>query len=317
VPGACDVCQPPDGAAIHDLGEAGIDSIGRSLSRHNIALWARTDSLYRAGCFGRPGSGPARGRARTHFLLRAWSGLDYLAQLAGDGRFLRADERSLEGPFGARYANTAIYPLRFLREAVVGPRGFRMEYEILGEVDERMPVGGSPVRVRTDRVRLGDGASVPGLSLEILSQLHKRAEMLFTERFCGRVTTETLIDDGDTLEVISMTDIEGMYARKAGTHGVAAVSVWRSRVVGDRDPRRPRIGACAYFPRIQLRLSLLPDLGLDDLRDFDVPQPVVAVSWADPGPRREWLRVLPGALFTPWGAQGPRPRVLRERYPDL
>ena len=103
-----------------------------------------------------------------------------------------------------------------------------------------------------------------------------------------------MVDRGDTPGLDHHHDVEGMYVRKAGVHRLGAVVFWRSRVEGDRDPARPRVGGCAYFPRIQIRLSLLPDLGLDDLREFDLPQPVVAsgvdragaASGLDPGASR-------------------------------
>ena len=314
---ACEACGPAEETPVRYLAEAQIDSIGRGMSQVNLRLWARTDSLYRAGAFGRVGDKQAREKARVHFMLRAEIGFDYLVRLTGDGRWARADEASLVRPFGRAYANTAVFPIRFLREAWTGPTGFCMEYELGAQFDERMDVGGITTRVRADRVRAGDGSTIPTICLEMGSSLHQSVDLLYAARYCARVSRETVIDRGDTLDLVMLDPIEGMYARKAGTHRLAAVAVWRSRVTGERDPARPRVGALAYFPRIQIRLSLLPDLGLDDRRDFDVPQPVCATEWTGREPRTDWLRVKPGAIFDPWGAVGPRPALLDERFPDL
>jgi len=313
----CRDCRIPDGAPVDTLDRAAIRALGDRMTAHNLALLARTDSLYAAGFFG-PRGGSARRAARLHCMLRARNGVDYLDELSGAPAWSVTDERALYEPFGEEFANCAVYPLRFLLRAQTGGRTFCLEYDTSAEFDERVRIGGMPVRVRSDRVTLdGEAAVTPVLSVEVLSRMHKALDMVYRDRFCGRVDRETIVDRGDTLELITMRDVEGMYVRKAGLHRLNAIVAWRSVVHGDRDPDRPRVGACAYFPCIQVKLSLLPDFGLEDLRTFDYPQPVVGTAWAARGPRTDWLRVDAGGLFRDWNQAGPRPLVVEERYPDL
>jgi hypothetical protein len=127
-------------------------------------------------------------------------------------------------------------------------------------------------------------------------------------------------DRGDSLELVMIYDLRGVYARKAGVHVLGALVAWRSIVAGDDPPANPRMGACAYFPRLTFILpTFLPDLGLDDLRDFAYPQPVAPKSWFY-YPHRylpPWVTATSTEVFTRWRSQGPRPRILSELFPDL
>ncbi len=320
-----------------ELGEAGMDSLGRRMTAANDSAWERADSLFRAGVFGDPRSEGARTRALTHFMLRARVALDYLADLCADPVVHRVNEACLTRPFGLWYANTAVFPIRFLEQGLVGDGGFCLQYALPavpsegtvpskgtvasrgGAFDQRVMLGGVPVRVRSDQVREDDAPDPkPALGVEFSSRLDTSIELLFLSEVRGRARRETIIDRGDTLELITVTDIEGMYARRAGTHRAAALIHWRSVTAGDRAPARPRAGACGYFPRICIRLPFfLPDLGLDDLREFDLPNPVISMDWARTHRSTPWVSVSPDAFFRPWEAIGPRPLEVDRRFPDL
>jgi hypothetical protein len=61
----------------------------------------------------------------------------------------------------------------------------------------------------------------------------------------------------------------------------------------------------------------LPNIGLDDLREFDLPGPVIAMDWARAHPSTSWVGVSPDAFFHPWEAIGPCPVEVERRFPDL
>jgi len=304
----------------HTLTEQGIDSVGRGLSRHNEGAFFETDSLYNSGRFGRPGSSEAREGARTHFGLRARSGIDYIVDMGLSQSTQVTEESALMEPFGLRYANTTLYPLRFLSRARAGHGGFCMEYQPPPDFEEVMPLGGFPVKVYTTSISWKGAAPVAGLGVRFESAMHKNLDLLYATNYCGRVSSEIIVDRGDTLELRTLHDMDGIYVAKAGVHRMTAIICWRSLVRPFRDPERARLGACAYFPEISIRLpSFLPDLGLDDLRDFDVPQPVLEMDWFA---RRQthlpdWIDVHLDGGFKPWRARGPRPKILEERFPDL
>jgi hypothetical protein len=316
---SCGACVIPEGSRVDALSEASMDSLGRRMTAANDSSWDRTDRLFRAGAFGDPATEEAREKALTHLLLRSRNAFHYLAELGGDPVVHRVSEDALQLPFGSTYANTTVFPIRFLEHGLIGDGGFCMRYEFDGPYDERVMLGGVPVRVHSDEVREDDAPEPkPALSVAFSSGIHKVIELLFLSEVCGHVRHETIIDRGDTLDLITATDIEGMYARRAGTHRLTALVFWRSVTHGDRDPARPRAGACAYFPHISISLPFfLPDLGLDDLREFDLPNPVVSMSWVRAHPSTPWVTVTPDAFMKPWEAIGPRPEEVDRRFPDL
>lgn len=317
----CGYCHPDLKLPFRRFAEADIDSIGRDLSRRNHQAFVRADSLYRAGHFGPMGHRDSRRLARAHFQLRAETALDYIRRLSSqqDSVFV-ADEHAMQGPFGELYSNTAVYPLRFLSRALVGPGGFCMEYSIPHKHRDTVLQGGVPVALRDDVVRTPGGGRAHVLALELRSDLHSTINLLYKERFCGLVHTETVVDHGDTLDLLIIDQIEGLYVQRAGVHRMQAILSWRSRVEGDRLPGNPRIGSYVYMPGIRIDLPLfLPSLGLHDLRIFSLPQPVMRIDgiaqWIEHDP--EWIEVSPGFGFTPWEPHGAIPDVITERYPDL
>lgn len=316
---SCELCAPEEGVRVVDLGEAGLESLGRRMTAANDSAWDRADRVFQTGGFGDPGTENARTKTLTHFLLRSRNALHYLAELGGDSVVHRFAEADLENPFGVRYANTTVFPIRFLEQGFIGNGGFCLRYQLGSPIDQRVMLGGVPVRIRSDVTYVDDAADAkPSLSVAFSSEIHKTIELLFLSDVCGRVRRETIVDRGDTLELITVTDIEGMYARRAGTHRLGALVFWRSLTTGERDPERPRAGACAYFPHISLNMPFfLPDLGLDDLREFDLPNPVVSVEWAHAHPGKPWVSVSPDVFFSPWEAIGPRPEEVVRRFPDL
>jgi hypothetical protein len=315
----CRFCTPAEGVPVVDLGEAGMDSLGREMTAANDAAWDRCDSLFRSGAFGDPGTREARERALVHFKLRARNAFHYLADLCGDSPLHGVTEADLKRPFGERYANTTVFPISFLRQGLIGTGGFCMRYEIGAPFDGRVMLGGVPVRIHADELDEDDApAARPALSVQFSSELHKSIELLFLSEVCGQVRHETIVDRGDTLDLTTVTEISGMYARRGGAHRLGALIYWRSVTAGDRDPARPRAGAYAYFPHISLSLPLfLPDIGLDDLREFDLPNPVVSMDWVRAHPVKPWVRVSPDAFFIPWKAMGPVPDEVERRFPDL
>jgi hypothetical protein len=312
-------CVPEEGVPLIELGEVGMDSLGRRMTAANDAAWERTDSLFRAGVFGDPGSEDARAKTLTHFKLRTRMALDYLADLCSDPFAHGVTEHGLARPFGVWYANTTVFPIRFLEQGTVGAGGFCLRYRLPDSFDEPVMLGGVPVRIHRDQVKEDDALDPKAaLSVQFSSELHSTIELLFLTEVCGQARRETIVDRGDTLELITVTEIEGMYARRGGTHRLGALVYWRSVTAGDRDPDRPRAGAYAYFPRISLSLPFfLPDIGLDDLREFDLPNPVVSMDWVRAHPSKPWVRVSPDAFFIPWKAMGPVPEEVERRFPDL
>jgi len=157
------------------------------------------------------------------------------------------------------------------------------------------------------------------VQLEFPTSQYKVVDLLYEPRFCGRIRVERMVDRGDTLEVQLLQDLEGLSVHRWGVHRLAAIILWRSVTRGTRI-RDAAPGGLRLFPGIKLRLpAFLPDLGFDDLRDFDLPSPIFSYEWFNrmetDGP--EWIAVHRGGTMSPWNALGPRPAFLDQLCPDL
>jgi hypothetical protein len=317
---SCDFCRQGVRPDLRYLSDGGVDSLmQQEVVGRNLRAWAATDSLYHRGVFGRPGTKEAKGKAAIHFHLRAATGMTYIGSFA-TGAMLMTDEKALRHPFGEVYENYGVYPIRFLERVVAGEGGFCMEYALPDQFDEVLSLAGMKVHAHLDHLSDGGREKVPALSLEYPTTNYKTVDLLYEARFCGRVHFEQIVDRGDTLELQILEDLDGLSVRRWGTHRMRAIILWRSVTVGDRDPVNPRLGACAYFPHIVLKMPIfLPDLGLADLREFDLPDPIMPMDWfcrtAEHPP--DWISVTPDGYVSPWVAVGPRPKILEDRFPDL
>ncbi len=301
------------------VSEASVDSIAGSFDASNRAVWARTDSLYLAGAFGPPGSAQAKDGARAHLQLRVRSGMDFIHNVA-DARPRTFDEASLARPFENKYENYGLYPIRFLRRSTIGEGRFQMEYEYPRTYSARPLLGGVPTRSTVDTIEARSGKLSQVMGLEYLTSDYNAIEVMFGTTLRGTVTCDTLLDGPDTLEVLVLDHLEGFYVRRWGTHRLGAIAIWRSLTRGDRDPKHLRFGARAYFPGLNLRLpAFLPDLGLEDLRKFDYPAPILTVKWFERRAEHppDWIRASTDGLLHPWNEAGPFPSALRRRFPDL
>lgn len=313
-----ELCDRRDLPVLLELDRAAIDSIGRTFSDHNTAIMTRADSLRRAGYFGPADSEAATVDARRYVQLRTWNAMHTIshltalhggvARMQGDGHFLPL----IEGFFSA-----AMYPLRNVEVARVGEGAFCLRYVIPDGYEESFAFGHLVVRVRTHETRDAEGRPLRVFSREWASGDGK-IELLFENLYTGRVRRESIVDRGDRLDLLVFFDLDGLYVRKHGTHRLSGMAVWRSVVEGDEVPANPRLGAVAYFPNIDIDLPwFLPDVGLEDLRDFAYPAPllgrdVVAARAQLPA----WLGLDDTGQLEGWNTVGPRPKVLDEIFPD-
>lgn len=316
---ACALCDDAPAFPIVRLREPDLEEIGRALHRRNVKAAAVIDSLYRTGYFGPPGSGRARKEARRGFKIKSANLMDYIADLSSaQERILEIDEAALAKPFFDTFVNPGFYPIRGLQRGRTGLGSFCMEYDLdrigSGRTIEAPPafhVSLVDATVMREPMRL--------LKMRYESGLHRSIDLLFEPRYCGRVERRITTDRGVEIELVLMTDIEGSYVGKWGIHRIAGLAFWRSIPPdGAWDHEQVRIGSVAYFPGITFRLPFfLPDLGLDDIRDFDLPQPLwerkdleARMEWPD------WMGIDAAGNLPDWTAEGPRPMLLDQLFPD-
>jgi len=313
----CDRQDIPDGTR---LTHAAIDSTGRYFSDFNVSVLATADSLYRAGVFGPVGENDSRRGARRYFQIYSWNAIKTISDLTERGLELaRVDGDGHMDPLLSDFMNGAMYPLRHIDRARLGADGFCMRYNIPTKYKESFKYGGAKITVEAKEVKI-DGEKTRVLSREWIDGKGDKIELYFKDVFCGRVVREEIMDRGDRLELTTFFDMEGLHVHRHGTHHVSAMISWRSVPEEGKVIENPRIGAAAYFPRIKVELPIfLPDIGVEDLRDFAYPPPLMVMD-AFLSPEAyfpDWIEAVDSGQLKDWETVGPMPLILSERFPDL
>ena len=313
--GACPLCRADPGVPIRMLTDSDIDSLGASLARGNERALVRCDSLYQAGRFGAPGSRDARRGAQLFARLVTRNAYSYVADLATDSTQIReADSQALERAF-VTYSDPGLYPITRLRRVRMGFGHLCLQYDLRGSLDTLTTLGSRKVRVRIRDVEV-DGDRRRMLSMMLPTGLDDVVEVLLPAHYSCRVDHLFTPDAEGSWEAVVLDEIHGLYLRKWGMHGPRAVMFWTTLDAMHLDalPAEPRLGVRIYVPDLRLDLPFLPDVGFDDLREMDLPQPVMRLG-ALPTPAPDWLEVR-AAGFDGWTGFGPVPAGLRARFPD-
>jgi hypothetical protein len=315
----CPLCDRPAGTRVVHLGPADVDSLGRAMSAFNEAQIAAVDSLYRAGGLGNPESETARKRAHLWSRLRMWNAYEYVARYATDPHVIHeADETSLTEAFG-KFTDPGIYPIVRLRRARMGMGRLCLQYDLSGELDVRVAMGTKHVRVRTRDLDL-DGARRRVMAMDLPTGLDDMVEVFVDAHYACSVERTRFDGRDGSYEAIILDEIEGLRLRRMGTHAPRAILFWTAPPEATRRelPAEPRLGVRIYVPHLRLKLpSFLPDIGFDDLREVDLPQPIVRLEYLHDMLRPVWLPPGRKAGFADWKGHGPVPEELRARFPDL
>lgn len=313
---SCVLCREDPPVPIESLVPAEVESIGAWFHSRNVEALRQIDRLYAEGRFGSPGSEEAKREALRRFKVRALNAMDYLDRLARiEGKVYQFDEIDLVDAFQRRFANPGVYPFLSLKMGRSGLGAFCLLYEFPEDYLQTYEQFGQITTLSAERVRVGQEV-VPMLKLEYPSGLHSTIELLYEASYCGQVYRRVIVDRGDSLEVITVEAMEGCFVRKAGLHRIGGFAFWRSLRQGEG---AARVGAMAYLPAIHLRLPFfLPDIGFEDLREFDLPQPLweqrfvlQTAKWP------EWISMRTTGAIERWSREGPVPEILNLLFPDL
>jgi hypothetical protein len=317
--GGCPLCREDPGVPIVPLTAAAADSLGRLYSGFNQALLARVDSLLRAGSLGSPGNREARAAAHLLARLLAVTSMHYMVGFATDPeRIHEASEATLRDAF-RRFSEPGVYPITRLVRARMGLGRTCVKYDLGTDLDSTAVVGGRTLRVRVASTEL-NGRPQRMLVLELPTILFSVVELLIAEHFTCRAEFVRSSGPPAPYDLYLLHDIDGMYIRKWGTHKPTAIMFWSTPRDVKRAglPRTPLVGNGVYVPQLSLELpSLLPDLGFDDLRLVDLPQPILSLSYLQQQRYPEWLERAEPRGFKSWESHGPIPPDLRLRFPDL
>lgn len=314
----CPLCTDP-GVPVRVLSVPEVDSIGRAYADTNVARLARIDALLRAGAFGPPASDAARRDAHLLARLLTLNAYSYMIRFGTDPQVVwQADEATLRTAF-ENISDPGIVPLARLKRARMGLGHMCAEYDLSEKTRTETVIGGRRFAVRIDEVTIR-GHRTRALVMDLPTSLHDVVEVWLTAHVCMDVTHRVVDGPPAPYEAYLIDHMRGLWVHKAGLHRPEAFVFW----VAPRDPgwkvppAHPLVGARIYVPRLELRLpSILPDIGFEDLREVDLPQPILTVAYLQSRLYPDWLEAAALRGFKHWGGVGALPPMLRRRYPDL
>jgi hypothetical protein len=294
-----------------------MEKVADHMARYNGQLITRTDSLYGAGFFGVIGSDDATAGATRYLKYLSLSSMDFISYLSAQEDVIWETNENEMTSYYRSFANPGIYPIWGLKRARMGGGAFCLEFDIAEKFNEKRMIGLRPVKLESYLVEDEDNQSQPAWSLEMPTLEHGTTRYLFCDRYTSRVRRSIVDENGIALEVLIFDGIEGLYVEKHGLHKCTGLVFWRSLVSEEVwPPEVDYLGAAAYFPDLKLKLSLLPDIGLNDLREFTAFQPLLSASICSDNNRPEWLKLTDMGQIENWNNEGPIPNVIKDWFPD-
>lgn len=303
------------------LDAAAIDSVGSLISAQNVDLVARIDAAYRAGRYGPPGEDDARKNALAAFVYNSHTAFDFFLKIAMQEEVIYStSEDDLREAFTHHFRNPGLYPIVNLRDARAGFGRFCMKFEVEDERKREIEIADEKMKAWTETIEIDDVEKrVVNIDMKTLS--HDRVHVVYEQYSCGAVRTFERELGEQAVRIVTMEDLEGQYVRKWGFHRPEAVVMWRS-VPAELDAPSEKnrfLGSAIYFPHLTLELPwFLPDLGFDDLRRFDYPEPLLRRNAFEQirGAAHEWLEIKDEQRFASWDGEGDVPSFVNDRYPD-
>jgi hypothetical protein len=317
-PPACDLCAIADpGVPVVRLTAADTRRIGAAYSDTNVTRLAWIDSLYRAGNFGNPKKDVARQQAHIYARLFLLNSYAYMIRFATDRDTVWESDGEAMAPAFATFSDPGVVPLAKLKRARMGLGRMCADYDLSEKLRSEISIGGRRAGIRIDDVRI-QGRTVRALIMDLPTSLHSMVEVWITEHVC--IDVEHFVSPGPPApyEAYILDNMRGLWVHRAGIHRPEAFVFWVTprASLGDRVPDRPLVGARIYVPHLRLRLPIIPDIGFEDLREVDLPQPILKLEYLQQGQHPNWLATQSRRGFKKWDNIGPLPPELRRRFPD-
>jgi hypothetical protein len=319
VPPSCFPCDSEDpGLPVRFLSVEQVAAVGRVYADSNVVRLAWVDSLLQSGKFGDPKSGNARKQAHLLARMLTLNAYSYMIRFGTDPDTIWEANEETMAPAFATFSDPGIVPLARLRRARMGRGRMCAEYDLSETMRSETVLGGRRLAVRIQDVRI-QGRTVRALVMDLPTSLHSVVEVWITEHVC--IDVQHYVSEGPPgpFEAFVLDNMQGMWVHRAGLHRPQAFVFWVTPRAALRNglPEKPLVGARIYVPRLELRLpSILPDIGFEDLREVDLPQPILALDYISGGQHPRWLQPAEMRGFKNWDGVGALPPELRRRFPD-
>ena len=310
-----------DGPPVVHLDASAIDSVGTAMSDKNLAEMTVIDGEYQRGAYGKPGSDEARSAALSTYLFRAETAFDFFLRLAmQDSVIYSTSEADLKEAFTERFRNPGLYPIVNLVDARTGCGKFGLQFEVEDPTPREIEVAKEKMKAWTEEIEW-EGEKFRVVNIDMKTVSNDRVHVVYRRFACGNVRVYDADQNGVPIRVAALEELSGQYVRKFGFHRPAAMVVWKTKVDGLIPPADDArfLGSAVYFPGLTLELPwFLPDLGFEDLRRFDFPEPILtmdAVRELRKHPK-DWLRIGDDLRFSDAEGHGPIPAFVSAHFPD-
>jgi hypothetical protein len=316
---SCPLCDESLRVPIVPLGRSDLDDLTDEYARSNEHRLAEIDSMYRSGAFGLSDRDEAGRRAHLLSRLATLNNYRLLAHYACDStRVYEASESTL-ADVCARYADPSLVAIASLRRLRLGLGRVCAIYDVSPGVEGETILGGKALAYHTEEAKLA-GQKRRVLSLKLPTGTDDVVDVLLAHHYSCAIEHSFLAGPPAPYELFLVYDIQGGWLRKWGTHRPTAFMFWVSPENPYRLalPQEPLVGVRIYIPHLRFRLpSILPDINLDDLREVELPQPIVPISYLiEKRFPQAWLVSDDGYGFEHWVGHGDVPPAMRERFPD-
>jgi len=316
---SCPLCSDSLPVPLVALDPADLEALTHGTAASNEQRIAAIDSLYRIGTFGQAPDDAARRQAHLLARLATINNYRLLAHFVDDTtRVYEADEAVLT-EVCKRYSDPSLVAIARLTRLRLGRGRVCARYDVSPGLAGETILGGRPLPYATREAKLS-GKKRRVLSLDLPTGTDDVVEVLLAEHYSCALEHSRGDGPAGPYELFLVHDIQGGWLRKWGTHRPTAFMFWTTpNESGRLDlPPDPVVGVRIYIPRLRFKLpSILPDINIDDLREIELPQPILPLDYfTEKRYPRAWLETDSLFGFASWTGHGPVPAPLRERFPD-
>jgi hypothetical protein len=297
-----------------------LDSLARARACFNARQIAMVDSVLVSGRFGSPGQETAQEQANLLARLSTINAYRDLIRLATDTTVVyEADESTLRELY-TRYSDVSLFVATRLVSVRLGLGRACMKYAVDEYTQGESIHGGRTLRWRVADAEV-DGQSRRLLHLDLPTATDDVVEVLLASHHSFAVEYKRVPGPPASYEWFLIYNIEGGWLRKWGTHRPTAYMFWVSAIDSAVEfptnlPPKPLVGVRIYIPGLRLRIPMLPDVNFDDLREIELPMPILATEYIEDHCLPRWLAEA-ATGFIDWKGYGPVPPDIRLRFPDL
>jgi len=333
----CPLCSPDLSVPVVPIKTAWLDSMAKAHASFNARQIEHIDSLLQAGLYGPPEDPVSRQTAHLVARLATVNAYRDLVRLACDSTHVyEASEAALRDLY-TRYSDVNLFVAVRLKSVRLGMGHVCVRYDLSKPAEGVSRHGGKQFRWRVRDVSI-EGRERRVLDLELPTGADDQVEIYIASHHTFAVEYERSDGPPAPFEWFLVRDVEGAWLRKWGTHRPTAYMFWVSEYrsasgekarchVASADPLAspaasldvpsiPVVGLRIYIPGLKLKLPCLPDVNVDDLREIELPTPILDLDYLRQHRQPSWLEVNANLGFNNWQQYGAVPPEIRRRFPD-